>query len=640
MATKLEEKTSRVVRFAGDSGDGIQLVGEWFTQTSGAKGHGVATLPDFPAEIRAPVGTLFGVSAFQAHFGARKIKTTGDVPDVLVALNPAALKVNLGQVPQGKILIIDESTFTDRLLKKAGFGGNPLLDDSLRDYTVWSFDITAQTLAAVQHLDLGNKQAQRCKNMWVLGLVYWLFDLPIEPTLSWLEEKFAKKQLVQDGNIAALKAGHSFAETMELPQGIEVTSIAKDDQREKGAYRVLTGTQTLYYGLMAGSVKADIPLMYCSYPITPASPLLHLMATGEELGVRVFQAEDEIGAVGAAIGASYGGELGVTGSSGPGVALMSEALSFAVAVELPLVIVNAQRGGPSTGLPTKTEQSDLFQALCGRHGDAPLIVMAPATPADCFSIGFEAVKVALMFMTPVIVLTDGFLSNSSEPWKIETLADLPPIASTLSKKGHNLQLTSDEQAIKSGEKQAYFPYAREKQTLARRWVVPGAEGLSHRLGGIERDQLTGHISYDPDNHHAMTKMRAAKIQKLLDIVPEPTIDQGETEGDLLLITWGSTYGAASRAVERIREEGCKVSHYHFRYLSPFDPRVKKVFSGFRRLLVAELNNGQLSTFLQGLLENNVAISTYHKIAGKPFTTAELFTALQEEMEKYRYANAD
>ena len=614
------EGVSRVVRFAGDSGDGIQLIGERFTQTSGSEGRGVLTFPDFPAEIRAPAGSLFGVSSFQVHLGAREIKTSGDILDVMVALNPAALKVNLGSLPKGCILIVDEGSFTDRGLSKAKFDSNPLDDGTLSDYRLWSFDITSMVKEAVKEHGLGNKDSVRWKNMWVLGLIYWLFEIRIEDTIEWLSLKFGKETALGLSNIAALKSGNAFAETVELPQGIEVINIGQDKHRKSGFYRVLTGTKTLSYGLMAGAYQSQLEMVYCSYPITPASPLLHEMANNEDLGVKVFQGEDEISAIGAAIGVSYGGGIGVTGTSGPGLSLMSESLGLAVSVELPLIVVDAQRGGPSTGLPTKTEQSDLFLAVCGRHGDAPLVVLAPRSPADCFEVGFEAVRISLSLMVPVIILTDGFISNSSEPWRIVELEGLPLIK--------NLRVTNGHDS--DGEK--FFPYDRDPKTLARSWAVPGDLGKAHRIGGIERDQKTGNVSYDPDNHSAMTKIRSEKVKRVLEMIPALRIDQGEDIGKLLLVTWGSTYGVASRTVERCILKGEKVSHLHIRYVSPLDPSIGEIMSGFDKILVVELNNGQLKTLIHSVSKTQTNIESYTKVSGQPISISELLSFVELVMK--------
>src|SRR5690554_1487069 len=517
------EVESAVVRFAGDSGDGMQVTGSQFTLATALAGNDLATFPDFPAEIRAPVGTTFGVSAYQINFGAREIRTAGDEIDVLVAMNPAALKVNLREVKPGGLLILDSDAFNKRNFAKAGYDSDPRAGE-LADFRLLEIDITAQTERAVAGLGLSKKEAQRCKNFWALGLVYWLFDRDRQPTREWLERRFSDRPDLVAANCAALDAGHAWGETAELPSGISAWRVPAA-RLEPGTYRNITGAQALTWGLLAGAQKAGLGMSFCGYPITPASVLLHSLASLKNFGVVTFQAEDEIAAICAAIGASYAGSLGVTASSGPGLALKTEALGLAIATELPLVVINAQRGGPSTGLPTKTEQSDLYQALWGRNGDAPLAVLAARSPADCFEVAIEAIRIATTWMTPVILLTDGYLQNASEPWRLPSVSDYP-----------DFPVAFRSQPPAAGE--TFHPYARDPETLARPWVRPGTQGLAHRIGGLERDALTGHFSYDPANHQAMTETRAEKIARIAKSYPPLSLQQEEgEEGDLLVIGW-------------------------------------------------------------------------------------------------------
>jgi len=601
-----------VVRFAGDSGDGMQLTGAQFTLATALSGNDLATFPDFPAEIRAPVGTTYGVSAFQIHFGARAIKTVGDQIDVLIAMNPAALKVNVSEVRKGGLLIVDAGSFTEKNLAKAHYESNPLEDGSLDAWQVWRIDMSAQTTEAVKPFGLGRKEALRCKNMWALGLAYWMFDREREPTVEWLQQKFTSRPDLAESNIAALNAGHAFAETAELPSGLRSWTVPSADF-SKGLYRNITGTEATAWGLLAGAQLAGLGMTFCSYPITPASQLLHTLAALKRFGVLTFQAEDEIAAASAAIGASFAGSLGVTSSSGPGIALKTEAIGLAVATELPLVVVNAQRGGPSTGLPTKTEQSDLFQAVYGRNADSPLAVVAARSPADCFDTAIEAVRLATKFMTPIILLSDGYLANASEPWLIPDFADYAPFPVHF-----------------HGRPEGFQPFMRDPDTLARVWAKPGTPGLEHRIGGIERDYDTGDISYDPENHDRMTRVRAAKIDGIANDIPEQAVDQGETSGRLAVVGWGSTFGPVSRAVTEMREDGLAVSHIHIRHLWPFPRNLGTLLEGFDRILVPEKNHGQLATILRAEFQR--PIDSYTRVTGRPFKIFNLKQAMKEALE--------
>ena len=598
-----ESLESVVIRFAGDSGDGMQLTGSQFSQSTALMGNDLATFPDFPAEIRAPAGTTYGVSGFQIHFASRDILTPGDQPDVLVAMNPAALKVNLADLKIGGLLVVNTGAFSAGNLKKAGYATNPLETEELGKYRLLALDISKMTLAAVETLGLGTKEALRCKNMWTLGLLYWLFDRDREPTTSWLETKFQKKPEVAKANIAALNAGHVYGETAELPSGIGCYSVPKADL-PPGLYRSITGNEAAAWGLVAGSKLAGLPMFYGSYPITPASSVLHNLAKLKHFGVTTFQAEDEIAAVCAAIGASFGGHLGVTATSGPGMALKTEAIGLAVAVELPLVIVDVQRAGPSTGMPTKTEQSDLLQAIYGRNGDTPVVVLAAATPGDCFATAIEAVRIATKYMTPVILLTDGYLANGAEPWPIPDLSAMAPFPVTFHKSS-----------------EGFHPFLRDPNTLARVWAIPGTPGLAHRVGGIERDRNSGNISYSPENHHEMTRIRAQKVAGVAKDVPEATPAAGDDHGDLVVVGWGSTYGAIHQAVTRARETGAKVSHVHLRHLSPLPRGLGALLRRYKQVVVPEMNNGMLVKLLRA--EFLVPAEGFNKISGQPFKVREI-----------------
>ncbi|MCB9601813.1 MAG: 2-oxoacid:acceptor oxidoreductase subunit alpha [Sandaracinus sp.] len=609
---KRELLDSVVIRFCGDSGDGMQLTGTQFSSATALMGNDLATFPDFPAEIRAPTGTLYGVSGFQVHFADHDILTPGDEPDVLVAMNPAALKVNLPALKQGGQLIVNTGAFTKANLDKAGYTSNPLEDGTFEPYRVLAIDITSLTLQSVASFNLGAKAAGRCKNLWTLGLMFWLFGRERESTVQWIRKKFAKDPNLAEANVAALNAGHVYGETAELPHGIGIYQVPKATL-PAGTYRTISGNDALAWGLVAGAKLAELPLFYGSYPITPASTLLHALAKLKSFDVVTFQAEDEIAAVAAAIGASFGGVLGVTGTSGPGVALKTEAIGLAIATELPLIICDVQRGGPSTGLPTKTEQSDLFQAVWGRNGDAPLVVLAAATPGDCFYMGIEAVRLATKYMTPVMVLTDGYLANGAEPWKIPSMADFAPFP------------------VKHLEEkpEGFHPFLRDPETLARVWVKPGTPELMHRIGGLEKGQHSGNISYDPANHETMTKLRAEKVARVALDVPEATLDSGEPGGDLVVVGWGSTYGAIKQAVAKVRADGRKVAHLHLRNLWPLPRGLKELLSSFGQVMVPEMNNGQLDRLLRA--ELLIEAEGFHKIMGLPFRIAELVSEIERRL---------
>ena len=601
-----------VVRFAGDSGDGMQLTGTNFTQATALYGNDLSTFPDFPAEIRAPVGATFGVSAFQIYFGADDVTTSGDDVDVLVAMNPAALITNLGKLVKGGLVIVDKGAFTQKNLTKAKYEINPLEDNSLDGFRVLSIDIHKQVLTAVEPYGLSHKDALRCKNMWTLGLVMWLFDRDRSATVESLNKKFAAKPQVADANIAALNAGHAYGETAELPAGIHVYKVPKA-KVPPGMYRNITGTQALAYGLIAGSELAEIDLLFASYPITPASNLLHELSSKTGFRVKTFQAEDEIAAVCSAMGASFAGSLGVTSSAGPGIALKAEGISLAVASELPLVIVNTQRGGPSTGLPTKTEQSDFNMALFGRHGDTPIPVVAASTATDCFDVAIEAVRLAIKYMTPVMILSDGYLANASEPWKIPNFDSL---------KSFRVNHYDDPKDFK--------PSIRDKNTKARVWAKPGTPGMEHRIGGIEKSFETGDISYDPANHQKMTELRKEKVAQIAHDIPLQEVSFGESEGKLAVLGWGSTYGAIHQAVKKAVADGMQVSHIHVRYLSPMPSNLYEVLSKFDSVLVPEMNTGQFIKMIRS--EFLIDAQGLNKIAGQPFKIGEILAAI---VEKYQ-----
>ncbi|MDE0780466.1 MAG: 2-oxoacid:acceptor oxidoreductase subunit alpha [Alphaproteobacteria bacterium] len=608
-----QEIESAVVRFAGDSGDGMQLTGSHFTMTAAIEGNDLSTFPDFPAEIRAPAGTTFGVSAFQINFGARKIMTSGDQLDVLVVMNPAALITNLADVKPGGIVIADSGAFTDRNLTKAGYTESPLENDSLEGYRLVKIDMSRLTVEAVKEFGLSNKEGLRSKNMWALGLIYWMYGRKRQASVDWLKTKFAKMPEIANANIAALNAGHAFGETAEMPAELGTFEVERA-QIEPGVYRTITGAESVSFGLLAGSQLAGLNISFCSYPITPASALLHHLARMKNFGVVTFQAEDEIAAATAALGASYAGSLGITSSSGPGIALKMEAIGLAIGTELPMVIVNSQRAGPSTGLPTKTEQSDLYQAVFGRNADAPMPVISVSTPSDGYDVAIEAIRIATKYMTPVMVLTDGYITNASEPWLI-------PNPSTYER--FDVEFRTDPEN--------FHPFLRDDKTLARPWVKPGTPELMHRIGGIERSYDTGHISYDPDNHQKMTDVRAAKINGIADDIPEQEVEAGAAGGKLAVVGWGSTYGPINRAVNNMRDDGYDVSQIHLRYIWPLPRNLEELLKTYDQVLVAEMNTGQLRTLLRA--EYLVPAEGLNKVNGKPFLIGELEDAIRIRLEK-------
>ena len=608
-----QELGSAVVRFAGDSGDGMQFIGSQFTQSTALCSNDLATFPDFPAEIRAPAGTTFGVSAFQINFGATVIKTSGDDCDMVVVMNPAALKVVLPELKLAGLILVDSGTFTERNLHKAHYDTNPLEDGSLTPYRLIELDISAMTLEAVKEFGLGKKEALRCKNMWTLGLVYWMYDRDRQVTIDWLNVKFTNLPDLAAANIAALNAGHAFGETAEIPDGVHGFSIGKADIAP-GEYRTVTGAEALSWGLVAGAKLAGLKMTFCSYPITPASSLLHTLCNLMDYDVVTFQAEDEIAAVCTAIGASYAGSLGVTSSSGPGIALKAEAIGLAISAELPLIVVNSQRAGPSTGMPTKTEQSDLHQAVFGRNADSPLVVVASRSPSDCFDVAIEAVRLSVKYMTPAILLTDGYIGNAAEPWLIpdfESFESFP------------VEFRTDPEG--------YQPFLRDEKTLARPWATPGTPGLEHRIGGLEKDFDTGHISYDSANHQRMTEIRAAKINGIADDIPLQTVEEGDDKGEMAVVGWGSTFGPINRAVNALRDEGGKVSHIHIRHIWPLPKNLGDLLEGFDQVLVPELNKGQLSTVLRSQYLTDA--QTLSKVSGQPFKISEIEAAIRDRLEK-------
>ena len=599
----LEEVT---IRFAGDSGDGMQLTGTQFTNTTAILGNDLSTLPDYPAEIRAPAGTLFGVSGFQIHFGSTEINTPGDQCDVLVAMNAAALKVNLGSLIDGGTIIANSDGFNDKNLKLAGYASNPLTDGSLQKYHLHSVDITKLTGLAIQDMNLSSKLVDRSKNFFALGMMYWMYNRPLESTIDWIEKKFGNKPDIMEANLRVLKAGWNFSETTEI---FAVRYEVGPAKLAPGKYRNITGNQALAWGLIAAAKKAKLDLFLGSYPITPASDILHELSVYKHFGVKTFQAEDEIAGVTSALGASFGGALGVTTTSGPGVALKTEAIGLAVMVELPLIIVNVQRGGPSTGLPTKTEQADLLQSLYGRNGEAPVPIIAAATPADCFETAFEASRIALKYMTPIFCLSDGYLGNGSEPWLIPDYNALPEIAPTF-----------------RTEKEGFFPYSRDEQTLSRPWAIPGTPGLEHRIGGLEKQHITGNVNYEPQNHEFIVKMRTEKVERIANEIPLAEVE-GDPQGDLLVVGWGGTYGSIKSAVARHRQKGNSVSHLHLRWLNPMPRNVGEILYKFKHILVPELNLGQLVKVLRA--KYLVPAVGLNKIQGLPFKSIEIENKIEE-----------
>jgi len=601
-----------VIKFAGDSGDGMQLTGSQFTNSTALLGNDLSTFPDFPAEIRAPQGTLPGVSGFQLHFSSNRIYTPGDNCDVLVAMNAAALKVNLKSLKKGGIIIANSDGFDSKNLRLANYpdGVNPLEDGSLGNYELHVIDITKLTREALKDIQMGVKEKDRAKNMFVLGFLYWLYNRDMEVTISFLNDKFSKKQDILDSNIKSLKAGYNYGDTVET---FTTRYRVEKAKLPPGKYRNITGNTALTYGIIAAGEQSGLPIFLGTYPITPASDILHELSRYKNFGIRTFQAEDEIAAITAAIGASYGGSLGVTTTSGPGMALKTEAMGLAVMLEIPLLIVNIQRGGPSTGLPTKTEQSDLLQAYYGRNGECPMPVISASTPSDCFAAVYEAARIAVQHMTPVIFLSDGYIANGAEPWRFPQKADLKPIEVNFKKE------------LAEGEAK-FMPYQRDEK-LVRPWSVPGTAGLEHRIGGLEKEDITGNISYDPDNHQHMVKTRQAKVDMIADYIPLQTLDSGPEKGDVLVLAWGSTYGAVKSAVSELQEKGKAVAHAHLRHLRPFPKNLGEMLGNYKRVLIPEINNGQLIKIIRD--QYLVDAIGYNKIKGTPITRAELVNAINE-----------
>jgi len=614
--TKQVKQLDRVIiRFAGDSGDGMQLTGDRFTQETATFGNDLSTLPNFPAEIRAPAGTLPGVSSFQVHFADHDILTPGDSPDVLVAMNPAALRANLGDIRNGATIIVDSHDFTARNLAKAGYTESPLENDALAEYDVHAFDLTDMTVEAVKEFGLSRKDAGRAKNMFALGLLSWMYGRPVETTISFLERRFAKAPDIRDANVEAFKAGWNFGETTEA---FIVQYEIKPAPMTAGTYRNITGNLALAYGLIAGSTQSGLPLFLGSYPITPASDILHELSKHKRFGVTTFQAEDEIAGVGAALGAAFGGALGVTTTSGPGIALKSETIGLGVMMELPMLVVDVQRGGPSTGLPTKTEQADLLQAMFGRNGEAPVPIVAPRSPADCFNAALEATRIAVTYRTPVMLLSDGYLANGSEPWQIPEIADLPKIDPAFAVEPNHEKSNGDKE---------FWPYLRDEQTLARPWAVPGTKGLEHRIGGLEKSDGDGNISYDPANHDLMVRTRAAKVARVADSLPPLEVDDPSGEATVLVLGWGSTYGPIGAAVRQVRDAGMHVAQAHLRHLNPFPNDLGDVLKRYDAVLVPEMNLGQLSMLLRARFL--VDVVGYNHVRGLPLRAAELADAITD-----------
>jgi 2-oxoglutarate ferredoxin oxidoreductase subunit alpha len=599
---KVEQLNAVVIRFVGDSGDGMQLTGTQFTDTSAMFGNDIATFPNYPSEIRAPQGSLYGVSGFQVHIGSVEISTPGDDLDLLVAMNPAGLKTNLSSIKPGHTIIVDTDSFNKKNLQKAEYESNPLEDGSLDNYRVIEVAMTSLTKEAIKDLGLDNKSITRSKNMFALGMVYWMYGRDMKHTLDFFEQKFKYKPVVADANAKVLKAGYFYAETLEL---IPNSYTIAPSVMEKGTYRIVNGNTATAWGFLAAAEKSGLELFLGSYPITPATDILHELVKHKHFGVKAFQAEDEIAGVTSAIGAAFAGDLAITTTSGPGLALKGEAIGLAMMTELPLVIVNVQRGGPSTGLPTKTEQSDLLQAMYGRNGESPVIVIAASTPANCFDYAFEASRLALEHMTPVILLTDGYIANGSEPWKVKSITEMPDI--------------TPKTIDKSSE--SWNPYDRDEDSLARNWAIPGTAGFEHRIGGLEKDSVTGNVSYVPENHEYMTKIRAEKVKRVENYIPELKAEYCE-EGDLLVVGWGGTYGSLHSAVQKLHVQGVKIGHVHFNYINPLPKNTEEVFSKFKKVVVCELNKGQLSQVLKARFTKQEFLQ-YNKVLGLPFSVSDL-----------------
>jgi 2-oxoglutarate ferredoxin oxidoreductase subunit alpha len=612
MAAQQEVLQEVIIKFAGDSGDGMQLTGSQFTNNTAMLGLDLATFPDFPAEIRAPIGTLPGVSGYQLRFSSDRIYTPGDECDVLVAMNAAALKVNLNALKKGGIIIANIDGFDAKNLRLANYqeGVNPIENNSLEGYELIKMDVTKMTREALKDFTMGTKEKDRAKNMFVLGFLYWMYNRDMDNTISFLKEKFSKKTDILESNIKALQAGYNYADTTET--FTSRFSVAKA-KMEPGVYRSIMGNQALSYGLIAASQKSGLPLFLGSYPITPASDILHELSRHKSFGIKTFQAEDEIAAITAAIGASYGGNIGVTTTSGPGMALKAEAMGLAVMLELPLVICNIQRGGPSTGLPTKTEQSDLLQAYYGRNGECPMPVIASSTPSDCFDVAYEAVRIAIQHMTPVILLSDGYIANGAEPWKFPQSSNIPEIK------------TSFKTSLTEGEEK-FQPYSRDEK-LARPWVIPGTPSFEHRIGGLEKQNITGNISYDPENHQTMVNIRQEKVDQIANHIPLQKIDSGKEKGKVLVIGWGSTFGAIKSACLELQQQGVEVSHAHLRYIRPFPKNLGEIIKNFDKVLIPEINNGQLIKIIRDIYL--VDAKGYNKVMGVPITKGELINAIKE-----------
>jgi len=612
MSDQLEVLQDVVIKFAGDSGDGMQLTGNQFTNNTALLGIDLATFPDFPAEIRAPIGTLPGVSGYQLRFSSDRVYTPGDACDVLVAMNAAALKVNLTALKPGGRIIANIDGFDSKNLRLANYpeGVNPLEDDSLTNYEVIKIDVTKMTREALKDITMGTKEKDRAKNMFVLGYLYWMYNRDMDNTISFLKEKFSKKPEILESNLKVLQAGYAYGETTET---FTTRYSVQKAKMEPGTYRSIMGNQALAYGLIAAADKSGLPLFLGSYPITPASDILHELSRYKNFGVKTFQAEDEIAAIASSIGASYGGAIGVTTTSGPGVALKTEAMGLAVMLEIPLVVVNIQRGGPSTGLPTKTEQSDLLQAYYGRNGECPMPVIASSTPSDCFDVAYEATRIAIQHMTPVMLLSDGYIANGAEPWKFPQSADLKPIEVHFKTK-----LNDNEEK--------FLPYLRDEK-LVRPWVIPGTAGMEHRIGGLEKQDVTGNISYDAENHQHMVKIRQSKVDRIADYIPKQELDSGADKGKVLVLGWGSTYGSIKSACSELQKEGHAVSHAHIRYLRPFPSNLGEIISRFEKVLVPEINNGQLVKIIRD--QFMVDAKGYNKIKGTPITKGELVDTIRK-----------
>jgi 2-oxoglutarate ferredoxin oxidoreductase subunit alpha len=616
--TKQVQQLDRVIiRFAGDSGDGMQLAGDRFTQETATFGNDLSTLPNFPAEIRAPAGTLPGVSSFQLHFADHDILTPGDAPDVLVAMNPAALKANIDDLPRGADIIANTDEFTKRNLGKVGYDSNPLEDGSLDGYHIHAIPLTSVTVKALEAFDVTRKDAERAKNMFALGLLSWLYNRPVDGTIRFLDSRFAAKPEILAANKAAFQAGWNYGETTE---DFSVQYEVQPAKLQPGTYRNISGNTALAYGLVAASRRSGLPLYLGSYPITPASDILHELSKLKRFGVRTMQAEDEISGVGAALGASFGGSLGVTSTSGPGMCLKAETIGLATSVELPLIICDIQRAGPSTGMPTKTEQADLLMAMFGRNGESPVAIVAPATPADCFETALEAVRIAVKYRTPVIILSDGYLANGSEPWRIPRVDDLPRLRD-------EFKFASGNVAVDGTAGPPFLPFQRDPKTLARPWAVPGTPGLEHRIGGIEKADGSGNISYDPDNHDKMVRLRHAKIEGIATDIPPVTVDDPDGTAKVLVLGWGSTYGSIGAAVRRVRIDGHPVAQAHLRHLSPFPQNLGDVLRSYDKVLVPEINLGQLALLLRG--RYLVDVVSYNRVRGLPFRAAELANVIED-----------